>query len=68
MTTPATIPDLISKADLAARLTIKPRTLMDWVAAGDFPAPVVNTRENKAWHPDDVLAWLKSRRPIAWRA
>jgi len=51
----------LTKRQLAERLNVVPGTIMRWVKAGRFPAPIRLTEQTLVWRAAVVEAWLIER-------
>ena len=52
---------LYSLQEFAQRLRVSPRTVETLIAQGDAP-PMILIGKQRRWKPEDVTAWLDSRR------
>lgn len=57
---------LLTPAQVAERLAIKPRTLFKWISTGTFPpAPVRVSRKAVRWPESVVADWISKQNPSA---
>jgi len=54
--------DLLTAQQVAARLSISPRTLYRMIARGQFPAPIRYTRKLVRWPARDLEEFLDALR------
>lgn len=55
------IPELMTVAEAASRLSVTPSTLKRWRLAGTGPAAIMITDRLVRYRPSAVEAWLKAR-------
>jgi predicted DNA-binding transcriptional regulator AlpA len=56
------LPRLMTRNEVAEYLGIAPKTLSNWNSAGTGPVPVRYGGRSVMYLPEDVLAWVRSKR------
>jgi excisionase family DNA binding protein len=61
--TDGTIPKLMTGKEVAELLSLSPRTIADWGAAGEIPSVVLGDgpKARRRYDPVVIARWLKSR-------
>lgn len=68
MTTAQTRPVWIRTEEVSQMLTVSPRTLKRYVAAGAFPPPIKLTSRTSVWFEHEVVEWMTSQAQLSRRA
>ena len=66
MSNAAQRPVWIRTEQVSEMLTVSPRTLKRYVAAGNFPPPIKLTSRTSVWFEHEVVEWM-TRQAAAYR-